>query len=456
MTQRLAPGAKTLAAAARAVSAVAHEGRSADAALEQYTAPTGVSAKHRVRREDASAVRAIALGTLRWYLRLAPAMAELVDRPIEGIPPLLRALLISAAHQIEYSRGPAEVSVHLAVDAARDLELGRASGFVNAVLRRFVCERADLLARLDQSLAVRHAHPVWMVEALQAAWGDRLEDILLANNIHPPMTLRVAGSPSDCETYQRKLAAEGRASQPVSWLSGALQLEHPAPVSALPLFAQGAVSVQDPAAQLAAWLLPCLPGQRVLDACAAPGGKSAHLLQRYPGIDLLAVDHDAQRLRRVNETLARIGQEARTEVIDMTRSDALAGASFERILLDAPCSATGVIRRHPDIKLLRRPSDIAAFAAAQKSILRNAFARLAPGGRLLYVTCSVMPEENEQVVADFLAHEPSACDLGWPAEVPVPPGSRSLQVGMQLLPGSGADHDGFYYACLGRIPAGTV
>ncbi len=456
MTQRLAPGAKTLAAAARAVSAVAHEGRSADVALEEYTAPAGKAAAARARREDASAVRAIALGSLRWYLRLAPAMAELVDRPIESMPPLLRALLISAAHQIEYSRGPAEVSVHLAVDAARDLDLGRASGFVNAVLRRFVRERVELLARLDQSIAVRHAHPAWLVDSLQAAWGDRLEDILRANNAHPPMILRVAGSQTDGDAYQRKLAEEGRASQPVSWLSGALQLEHPAPVSGLPLFAEGAVSVQDPAAQLAAWLLPCEPGQRVLDACAAPGGKSAHLLQRYPDIDLLAVDNDPQRLRRVNETFARIGHAARTEVVDMTQPEALAGAVFERILLDAPCSATGVIRRHPDIKLLRRQSDISAFAATQKIILRNAFERLAPGGRLLYVTCSVLPEENAQVVADFLAHEPAARDLGWPEGAPRPPDVKSLQVGMQLLPGSGADHDGFYYACLGRISAGAV
>lgn len=450
MNQRLAPGARTLAAAARAVSAVAHEGRSADAALEGEThaAAAGRAAS---RREDASAVRAITLGTLRWYLRLAPAMAELVDRPAEKMPPLLRALLITAAHQIEYSRGPAEVSVHLAVDATRDLDLARASGFVNAVLRRFVRERETLLSRLDQSIGVRHAHPDWLVDRLRAAWGDRLEAILQANNIHPPMVLRVAiGAGVDREGYQRKLAAEGRGSQPIDWLPDALRLEHPVSVSALPLFAEGGASVQDSAAQLAAYLLPCQPGQRVLDACAAPGGKSAHLLQRYPGIDLLAVDHDALRLRRVSETFERIGRIARTAQVDMAEPTALEGAIFDRILLDAPCSATGVIRRHPDIKLLRRADDISAFSVHQKRILQNAFARLAPGGRLVYATCSLLPEENELVVRDFLAGEPAAVDLGWPAGVPIPPAAVRTTVGMQLLPGGGADHDGFYYACLGR------
>lgn len=451
MNQRLAPGARTLAAAARAISAVAHEGRNADAALEEATHSGALAGKSSTRREDTSAVRAITLGTLRWYLRLAPAMGELVDRPADKMPPLLRALLIAAAHQIEYSRGPAEVSVHLAVDATRDLDLARASGFVNAVLRRFVREREALFLRLDQAIGVRHAHPDWLIARLQAAWGDRLDDILQANNSHPPMVLRVAiDTGVDRDSYQRKLAAEGRASQPVGWLPDALQLEHPASVSALPLFAEGGVSVQDSAAQLAAYLLNCLPGQRVLDACAAPGGKSAHLLQRYPGIELLAVDHDPQRLRRVAETFTRICRAARAEVVDMADPTALSGAIFDRILLDAPCSATGVIRRHPDIKLLRRGDDIRALAAHQKQILHNAFARLAPGGRLVYATCSLLPEENVQVVQQFLAQEPAAVDLGWPAGAPIPPSSVRAEVGLQLLPGGGADHDGFYYACLGR------
>ncbi|MFZ9993703.1 MAG: 16S rRNA (cytosine(967)-C(5))-methyltransferase RsmB [Steroidobacteraceae bacterium] len=451
MNQKLAPGARTLAAAARAVSAVAHDGRSADAALEEGIAPKVDPRQARVRREDASAIRAITLGTLRWYLRLAPAVASLVDRPAESVPPLLRALLITAAHQIEYSRGPAEVSVHLAVDAARDLGLARASGFVNAVLRRFVREREQRFAEVDGSLAVRHAHPEWLVSALEQAWGDRTELILQANNAHPPMTLRVAADRGlNREQYQRILAAEGRASVAVEWLPSAVTLEHPAPVSALPQFSQGTVSVQDTAAQLAAWLLPCSPGQRVLDVCAAPGGKSAHLLQAYPEIELLAVDNDAERLRRVTETFERIGHRASTQVLDMSVEGALEGFMFERILLDAPCSATGVIRRHPDIKLLRRETDIVSLVATQKKLLKNAFDRLAPGGRLLYATCSLLPAENVEVITDFLAAEPTARDLGWPVDVQKPVSAIDMAVGVQLLPGMGADHDGFYYACLGK------
>jgi 16S rRNA (cytosine967-C5)-methyltransferase len=480
MTKKLAPGARTLAAAARVVSAVAHEGRSADAALEQFTAQQDLGrmtpghgnlapqivgdSQVRVRREDASAIRAIALGSIRWYLRLAPAISTLVDRPVQSMPPLLRALLVSAAHQIEYSRGPAEVSVHLAVDAARDLALGQASGFVNAVLRRFVRERETLLTQIDCSIATRYAHPDWLVAHLGEAWGEHLESILSANNAHPPMTLRIATSGGmSREQYQRKLAAEGRSSAIIDWLPDALILEHPAPVASLPHFSEGMASVQDAAAQLAALLLPCSPGQRVLDVCAAPGGKSAHLLQAYPGIDLLAVDNDAQRLRRVTETFDRIGCQAQTHLLDMTVDGVLQDNQFERILLDAPCSATGVIRRHPDIKLLRRDVDIISLVDTQRRLLKKSFALLAPGGRLLYATCSLLPAENATLVAEFLAEQSDAYDLGWPANVQKPPGAIDMAVGTQLLPGVGgdgvrADHDGFYYACLGKVgdPAGTV
>jgi 16S rRNA (cytosine967-C5)-methyltransferase len=211
------------------------------------------------------------------------------------------------------------------------------------------------------------------------------------------------------------------------------------------------VSVQDSAAQLAAVLLAAQRGQRVLDACAAPGGKTAHILQREPGVSLLAVDADAERLSMVTSTLARIGLRADCRVSDLTQPEAVADLPpFDRILLDAPCSATGVIRRHPDIKLLRREADIAGFARVQRQILRNVFARLAPGGRLVYATCSVLPEENEAVVVDFLANEPAARSLPWPSEVPLPPGAVRLEAGIQLLQRPQAGSDGFYYACLGR------
>ncbi|MFO1425465.1 MAG: 16S rRNA (cytosine(967)-C(5))-methyltransferase RsmB [Steroidobacteraceae bacterium] len=436
---RLAPGAETLAEAARAVSRVAHEGQSADEAL------AGAE-----ERSDRSAVRAIALGTLRWYLRLAPAVAALVERPAQELAPLLRALLVTAAHQVEYSRGAPEVSVHLAVDAARGLGLARATGFVNAVLRRFVREREGLLAAGDADLAVRTAYPPWLVEELAADWSAQHESVLAAGNRHPPMTLRVAGG--NAADYVRELAAAGRAAHALEWCPGAVVLERPAPVAALPGFAEGRVSVQDAGAQLAAPLLELAPGQRVLDACAAPGGKTGHIAELGAGLaELVAVDVDAQRLALVEATLERLGRRARCLLRDLTQADALAGeAPFDRILVDAPCSATGVIRRHPDIKLLRRPADVAAFVHTQREILGTAFAALAPGGRLVYATCSLLPAENERLVLDFLARTPGARTLPWPAGVTLPPGAVRLELGVQLLPGAEADTDGFYYACLGR------
>ena len=245
--------------------------------------------------------------------------------------------------------------------------------------------------------------------------------------------------------------AAGKAADLLAKAQQAIELEHSVAVSALPGFREGRVSVQDSAAQLAAVLLAAKAGQRVLDACAAPGGKTAHILQRDPGVSLLAVDSDAERLAMVTSTLARIGLRADCRVADLALPEAVADLPpFERILLDAPCSATGVIRRHPDIKLLRRESDIAGFARVQRQILRNVFARLAPGGRLVYATCSVLPEENEAVVLDFLATEPAARSLPWPSDVMLPPGAVRLEAGTQLLPGAQAGSDGFYYACLGR------
>lgn len=434
----LAPGAATLAAAARAVSSVAHEGRSADVALADAE-----------MRPDRAAVRAITLGTLRWYLRLAPAVARLVARPPDDLVPSLRALLVTAAHQIEHSRGAPEVSVHLAVDAARALGHERATGLVNAVLRRFVRERAEIFAALDGDLAVRTAQPAWLAAAVQDAWPGHAAAVLEASNAHPPFVLRVVG---DRSAYLAELAAAGHVAQAVDWAPEAVVLAVSVPVTALPGFRDGRVSVQDAGAQLAARLLDVQPGQRVLDACAAPGGKTAHLLQRpVPPADLLAVDVDGARLSMVASTLERIGARARLRVTDLTVSGALGDEpSFDRILVDAPCSSTGVIRRHPDIKLLRRAEDIEAFARTQSRLLDACFARLAPGGRLVYATCSLLPAENEAVVSAFLQREPAARISSWPDGVAPPPGALRLPVGVQLLPGTDAGTDGFYYACLGR------
>lgn len=438
--EALAPGAATLAAAVAAVGAIAHDGRSADDALHIFEA-----------REDRSAIRAITLGTVRWYLRLAPAVAALVARPADQVAPALRALLVTAAHQIEYSRAAPEVSVHLAVDAARALGQAPATGFVNAVLRRFVRERAQRLAEVDRDVAARHAHPAWLVERLQQAWPAEVESILEAANRHPPMMLRVDTRVMPMDEAIRLMRAAGRSVHTVEGLPGALVLEQSAAVTSLPGFLAGWLSVQDAGAQCAAWALDLAPGQRVLDACAAPGGKTAHILQHEPGVSVVAADADASRLALVAATLERIGRRAELRHVDLTRADAFSGeAPFDRILVDAPCSSTGVIRRHPDIKLLRRPGDISAWVRTQGLLLRRAFALLAPGGRLVYATCSVLPEENSAVVAAFLAEAPQAKVLPWPDTAPRLADAHSLAVGVQWLPGGAAGTDGFYYACLGR------
>ena len=442
-----APGAPALADAARAIALIVAEGRSSDTALAAFE-----SVPHR------AAVRAITLGSVRWYLRLAPAVAPLLTRP-KGVAPLLHALLVAAAHQIEYSRNAPQATVHAAVDAARMLKEERATGLVNAVLRRFVSERADLFSRVDEKLAGRTAHPAWFVKRLAEAFPSQTcADILAANNGHPPMVLRVDLSRRERGHYLSELEAAGIAAHPIEWSPSAVRLEAPVGLAELPGFSAGHVSVQDAGAQLAPWLLDARPGMRVLDACAAPGGKTGHLLEHTSGLaELVAADVDAQRAERIQENLDRLKRTARVVVADIREPASFwDGKPFDRILLDAPCSSTGVIRRHPDIKLLRRTDDIQSLAAVQLEILRAAFGMLAVGGRLLYATCSVLPDENQQVIGRFLGLEPAARAVAFPPGVlpsgGLPPGPGPT-LGAQLLPGAATATDGFYYACVEKTTA---
>ena len=432
----LAPGASTLAAAAAAVAEVAHGGRSADDAL--------LAAES---RGDRAAVRAIALGTLRWYLRLAPAVVQLLTRAPEDMAPPLRSLLVAAAHQIEYSRAAPEVSVHLAVDAAKALGLGHASGFVNAVLRRFVTERARLLAEVDLDPALASAHPIWFAREVTTAWPDDAAALLAANNEHPPMVLRVAAAAGSAADYVRELASAGRPARVLDWCPGAVVLEHAMSVAALPGFHEGRVSVQDAGAQLAAKLLDVRAGQRVLDACAAPGGKTAHLLE-HADLDVLALDSDPQRLARVQDTLNRLQLKAELKAGDARQPAGWwDGRRFQAILLDAPCSASGIVRRHPDVRWLRRADDIAALARQQAAMLEALWPLLEPGGRLLYATCSIFKAEGQAPIEAFLQrHGPAeatlaACSPGH--LLPLPDNQTGAGPGRTT-----ALQDGFFYALL--------
>jgi 16S rRNA (cytosine967-C5)-methyltransferase len=440
--ERWAPGATVLADAARVIARVAFDGRSFDDAL-----PRGA--------RDRSAVQAISLGTLRWYLRLAPVIESLMTRP-GGVPREVRALLTAAAHQIEYSRNAPQATAHAAVDAVRVLGQERSTGMANAILRRFVAEREELFGRSDQTVAARTAHPDWLVRQLQREWPDAFESILAANNAHPPMILRVDVSRTPIASYLAELASAGLSGHAVSWAPAAVVLEGPVSVAQLPGFQEGRVSVQDAGAQIAAALLDVQPGMRVLDACAAPGGKTGHLLERTPDLgELVAVDVDAGRVALIRENLVRLKRTATLVTADVREPGAIPGPhAFDRILVDAPCSSTGVIRRHPDIKLLRRETDIAALAANQCRILRACFGMLRPGGRLVYSTCSLLPAENEGVVAEFLRVEPGAQVIEASAGLFPDVGVRRTP-GMQLVPGTQAGTDGFYYACVENTTVGT-
>jgi 16S rRNA (cytosine967-C5)-methyltransferase len=430
-------GAAVLAQSARALCAVALTGQSAGQALA-LAAPV-------VPPAPRAAVRAVTLGSLRWYPRLEPIIGQLLAG--KALAPILRCLLIAAVHQLDFSNNAPEATVSSAVDAARLLRQARASGMVNALLRRYRREREALLGVVLQDESAASAHPAWLLGALRESWPQHWQQIVVANNEHAPMSLRVDLTRATREAYAERLRQHGLSARSIPWLRGALVLDKPVPVERLPGFSEGLVSVQDAGAQLASVLLAAQPGERILDACAAPGGKTGALLEALDGaIELTAVDIDAARVGLIEQNLQRLGRRALLLRADL-RSDLSwwDGVPFDRILLDVPCSATGVIRRHPDIKLLRRQSDVAALEPTQRALLLQCLSLLKVGGRLLYSTCSVLRAENEALVASVLACNSRV------RSVPLAPASApwiECAVGVQLLPGTEALSDGFYYACL--------
>lgn len=432
-------GVAARAAAARVVQAVRDQGRSLTDALD--AAPPLEDAR------DRALVRELAYGAIRTLPRLEAIAAQLYARPPKREDGDLSALVLVGLYQLTATRIPEHAAVAATVDAAKRLGKLWAAALVNALLRRFLREREALLAAAQRSDGARWLFPEWLLERLRATWPEDWQAIVQASNGHPPMTLRVNALAINRGDYAQRLAAAGLAARPAPHTRCGLTLDRPVPTDRLPGFGEGLVSVQDAGAQLAAELLDAQPGERVLDACAAPGGKSAHILERSGGrVELTALDSDAARLVRVRETLARLGLKARVIQGDAAApAGDWAGDTYDRILLDVPCSATGVIRRHPDIKWLRRESDIPALAERQGRMLDAIWPLLAPGGTLVYATCSLLPEENEGQVRAFLARQPDARDQ--PLEVSW---GFAREPGRQTLPQDGG-MDGFYYARLCKV-----
>lgn len=423
----------TRALAARAVDLVVSHGRSLDDALGHVLGQAA----------EPALVREMSYGTLRFYFALSAVVDPYLQKPLKKKDADLRALLLVGAYQLRHMRVAPHAAVNETVAATEALDKGWAKGLVNAVLRAMLRDGPDRWReRVEARVEAHFNHPAWLLAVVQRDWPGDWQPICAANDARAPMTLRVNLRKVSRADYVAKLAASGLAVSDGGGPESAVTLAEPVAVESVPGFAEGEVSVQDAAAQYAGYLLELAPGQRVLDACAAPGGKAAHLLERAD-VDLLALDRDATRLRRVSENLSRLGLQARTVVGDAAEpSGWWDGKRFDAILLDAPCSGTGVIRRHPDIKLLRRPGDIPRLVATQARILAALWPLLRPGGKLLYATCSILKEENEGQAAAFLAGRRDARAL----TVAIP-GGRTLSAGCQILPGE-RGMDGFYYAYL--------
>lgn len=417
-------------------------GRNLNQALSAFLQTTpGLAPQQRGALQDLS------YGTLRFYGQLLRVLNQLLHKPVQDEQ--LRCLLLVALYQLQYSKAASHAVVDHAVRAVRKRNAA-ASGLANAVLRNFLRNRDELLQVAASSEEGRYSYPQWWIDALKVQYGEEAEAVLLAGNQHPPMALRVNRRRTTPADYLALLAQQDIQASVIG--PEAVLLQRPMPADKLPGFFDGLVSVQDAGAQYAAHLLDVHDGMRVLDACAAPGGKSAHLLE-LAQLDLLALDKDAQRLERVRENMQRLHLQARLLHGDAAQpAEWWDGQPFQRILADAPCSASGVVRRHPDIKWLRRPSDMEEFARQQLHILCALWQLLARDGKLLYVTCSVFARENRQVIDEFLQRHTDAWRL--PLSAP----DRRIQMAEdrgqaapdlsegQLLPDD--RHDGFFYALL--------
>jgi 16S rRNA (cytosine967-C5)-methyltransferase len=398
-----------------------------------------------ISASERQAVHSIAFDTLRHYGLFAAQLDTLLSQPLSDLP--VRHLLLVALAQLQYSKAAAHAVVDQAVTAVEAMGLGRAKGLTNAVLRNYLRAPDKFKRERFKDLVARYDFPRWWIERLKQEQPEHWEDVLASARARPPMHLRVNARATNVEQYLSQLANAGISAAAIG--GNAIALEQAVGVTALPRFAEGDVSVQDFGAQHAAQFLDLRNGMRVLDACAAPGGKTAHILE-LADVKLTAVDTDKVRLPRVVENLKRLKLNAHvvqgdTTAPEMWWSEGKPVNVFDRILLDAPCSGSGVTRRHPDIKWIRRETDLKRFQTLQLALLRACWKMLKPGGKLLYVTCSIFRAENHEVVMAFLAEENSASRLPLSSNADAVP---DWHLDGQLLPTS--QHDGFYYALLAK------
>ena len=434
-------GASARSLAAYAVARILREGVTLDAALKDALAAADPKL--------APSVRSLSYGAVRGYYRHEAILRVLLSTPVKSLDLLVRALLSVALYELEDEKTPQYAVVDAAVETAKFTDAARAGGLINAVLRRYLRERTALDAEIARNPATRHASPVWLADRLRADWPVRWTQLLAAGDSQAPMWLRVNSRRDTAEGYLEKLREAGIGARIEARVPQAVALNAPCDVHDLPGFAQGAVSVQDLAAQCVAFPLGLEAGQRVLDACAAPGGKTALIAEREPQLSrLTAVDIDPQRLERVRENLSRGTLNAELLVGDAGEPGPWwDGVPYDRILLDAPCSALGVIRRHPDIRLRKSPSDIDKLPEVQRRLLASVWRLLIPGGRLVYATCTMTRSENRDLLAAFLADTPDAAIVPVDSWVGWPNLGEADEFGRQILPGE-AGADGFYYAAL--------
>lgn len=401
---------------------------------------------HLADSRDKALAQALCYGVLRWLPQLQAILKPYLRKPLKETDTDIQVLLYLGIFQQLYMRIPDHAVLDTTVNMVRVLNKDWAAGFVNAILRNFQRQKERRLSELAASESASLAHPRWILKRLQVEWPDRWLALAKANNTQAPLVLRVNQRRISRDAYLRHLQTAQITAQSIPYTECGIALDQALDVYELPGFAQGWVSVQDGSAQLVATLLDVPKQARVLDACAAPGGKTAHVLEQFDPATLIALDLDATRVQKITENLQRLGLTAEVRCANATRPKTWwDGQLFERILLDAPCSGSGIIRRHPDIKYLRQPDDVTVVSTRQLKLLEALWPLLAEHGKLLYVTCSVFAEENHLQIQKFLVRHSDA------QEVPIlAPWGYALPVGRQMLPQEGSPFDGFYYVCIAK------